>query len=104
MSANNWDECPRCLKKLANDVEKFKGKVALAYGKVSVGEYLAMQAELKKMEKERPGAALREDYELGVQSNGEFFVNYRCECVECGFEFGFKHTQPVKLDKEKRRE
>lgn len=41
---------------------------------------------------------LREDYEQGMQSDGEYYVIYSCSCKECGFRWGYRHTEQVVKD------
>lgn len=38
--------------------------------------------------------SLREYYELGI-SGDEFYVIYKARCDYCGFEFVFRHEQPI---------
>lgn len=38
---------------------------------------------------------LREDYEIGVSSKGEFFVDYGASCGVCGFVFSHSHKEPL---------
>lgn len=83
MSADNWGVCPKCK-------ETAENKIASAYGKVSEDEYLAILNTCKKIE-----ATLREDYELGVDTDGEFSVSYSCHCSKCGFKFEYKYSQDV---------
>ena len=37
----------------------------------------------------------REDYEVGVDDRGKFFVRYRGECSVCDLAFEFKHEAKV---------
>lgn len=83
MGADNWGVCPKC-KEIA---EK---NIASAYGKVSEDEYLAILDKNKKVE-----TSLREDYEIGVDSDGEFSISYSCHCSKCGFKFEYKYSQDV---------
>lgn len=83
MSADNWGVCPKC-KRLAEQ------KAVSAYGKVSEEEYLATLANRDKAAKEQN---LREDYEVGTDKDGKFYVSYGCSCDKCGFSFEFNHKQ-----------
>ena len=68
MSADNIGYCPRCLKN--------------SIGLLRDGEQpLDCNTE----------NTLREYYDLGIESNGKFFVNYSCECRVCGFQFKFDY-------------
>jgi hypothetical protein len=83
MSADNWAECPKC--------KLIKASETSEYGKVSEAEYLTQQ-------KQRAAATtytLREDYELGVDTNGVFDVSYQCNCSVCHWEFTYRYTSQV---------
>ena len=93
MSADNWTICPKCKK--TND-EKNKKRILAAgkkYGKIPSDVYINLVVEANKpivIE-----STLREDYEIGVCEDGEFFVSYSASCSVCGFKFSFKHTEKV---------
>lgn len=84
MSADNWRVCPKCKK-----TNESKGSL---YGKVSEEEYLDSLNQLKVDEE-----TLREDYEIGIDERGEFYVDYSCRCQTCGFGFHYKHSQMLEL-------
>lgn len=86
MSANNWCVCPKC--KEAED------KVGSSYGKVSEEEYLAALNQ-REQAGEDLTLTLREDYEIGVDVHGEFFVSYACRCSKCGFNFGYTYSKKL---------
>jgi hypothetical protein len=50
-----------------------------------VKEAEAPQPEVKR--------TLREDYELGTEEDGEFYVTYRCSCNVCGYAAKFEHKE-----------
>ena len=85
MSADNWGICPKCK-------ETAEKNIASAYGKVSEEEYLATLNKRKEVENE---TTLREDYEVGVDIDGEFSVSYSCHCSKCGFKFEYKYSQEL---------
>lgn len=85
MSANNWRVCPRC--KRQKDEEQ--GKVEDMYGKVSAAQYAQLLAESKKSP--RLSESLREDWEIGTDTEGNFYVYYGCSCDHCGFSHEFNH-------------
>ena len=37
----------------------------------------------------------REDYTLGIDELGNFYVNYKGRCTECGTAFEFQHCTPA---------
>ena len=95
MSASNWSVCPRCEATFNAERAAAIVKVAESYGKVSVEEYEKLRAAASW---ERPAIlGLREDYELGINQHGVFYVNYGGECVECGFRHSYAHTEDVEV-------
>lgn len=88
MSANNWTQCPKCVAAEKERQTKAVAKSAKSYGKVDPDKFLAMLEDQKPREIED---TMREDYELGVDSSGDFYVSYRCSCNKCDFEFRYKH-------------
>ena len=41
---------------------------------------------------------LREDYDIGIDEDGEFEISYWASCEECKFQFKFDHKQKVPLN------
>lgn len=90
MSADNWTLCPRCnAHNQAKKQERVK-RTEKAYGKVPPEQWL----KLKQLSDAvvRGKDTLREDYEVGISSDGTFVVNYRGEC-DCGFSFTYNHEE-----------
>lgn len=85
MSADNWDVCPQCH---ANRVEK-----EVVYGEVSEEEYVASLNKKPEPEKE----TLREDYSIGINEDGLFFVEYKGRCEKCGFKHKFEHKEQLDI-------
>ena len=96
MSADNWKECPRCLKRAIAKKEQLEAMVTENYGKVPVEEFDQLRAEAAK-----PvdiGQHLREDYEFYLdEETGEFYASYKGRCQECDFSFEFKHEEVVPI-------
>lgn len=99
MSANNWGVCPRCKAKEAKRIEAARANVRKTYGKVDAEQYTINQAALAELERAELPDTLREDWEIGVNDCGLFFVSYRYVCQEagCGFEHHFTHEQQLKV-------
>ena len=83
MSADNWTDCPKCSKKLKEQIEQ-------SYGKVSPEEY----QKLLKLSSEYQDD-LGEYYQIYMDYLGELSISYRCSCRRCGFEFKFDHKENV---------
>lgn len=94
MGADNWAICPRCLKAATKEHEAKKKKAEDSYGKVSADKYLAL-LEASKGEPELD-STLREDYELGVCTDGNFYVIYKGACDKCTFKFEYRYEEDTK--------
>lgn len=98
MSARNWSECPKCLKKLEKEKERLRLEAGDKYGKISKDDYLTL---LKEIESSIPEGlkeyTLREDYEIGTDEYGLFEISYKCCCDRCGFKYNFKHEEQLKI-------
>jgi hypothetical protein len=95
MSADNWRVCPKCLAKEEKNHGDLSEKARQLYGKVPSDEWIDMISEAQKeVELED---TLREDWELKMKEDGEFYINYCCSCVECNFQFEYKYTERVKI-------
>lgn len=92
MSADRWSVCPRCHAKRVKAIAKSAEKVDKSYGNVSVSAFDGLRAEHERMANAPEECTLREDWELGMGTEGEFTIDYRCSC-ECGFRFGFKEAR-----------
>ena len=95
MSADNWGTCPRCLIKQKAKHEAKQQAVILGYGKVTPEIYEDLKAQAAvEIEEEY---TLREDYEIGIMDDGEFFVIYKgmCQVDGCGFGHIFNHEEKL---------
>lgn len=99
MSADNWAECPRCLKTESESLDRARLAAGESYGKVPPGVYLASlrAVEAKAGLLENMESTLREDYELGITREGQFCVIYKARCSRCGFAHTFKHEQMLEV-------
>lgn len=91
MSANNWATCPRCEEKRTAEQRQRAETAAQAYGKVSAEEYEALREEAARTDTLEP--TLREDWGIGVGTDGIFEVDYSCYCSHCDFAFRFKQKK-----------
>lgn len=91
MSAKNWRVCPKCFKRDNDARDKRIADTKKLYGRVTADEYrdLIKVAEATIDRKE----SMREDYEIGIDEDGLFYVDYRASCEWCGFTFNHKHEQ-----------
>jgi hypothetical protein len=65
------------------------------YGTLPVEEFDRLRAERDKGVQETE--TMREDWDIGLKADGEFYVSFGAKCVEkeggCGFEFAFEHKE-----------
>lgn len=92
MSADNWGQCPKCTKIQDKETKQKEEQVKEAYGNVSAETYLNLLAALKAEEETPDTRSMREDWDLGVYEDGEFCLDYRASCVQCGFKYAFSYT------------
>lgn len=93
MSANNWTTCPKCKRKKEDAAERLRKKALAAYGTVSAGQYADMLGMARDAKEVPLQNSMREDYELGVDSEGRFSIAYRANCTACGFIFDYDRTE-----------
>lgn len=91
MSADNRCICPRC--KARND-KLNETRVLDAgdkYGKIPAEEYIALAKDVAKPLEIKE--TFREDFYIGIDEDGGFYVSYRGACQECDAEFSYKFEQ-----------
>jgi len=96
MSANNWAICPKCKIKHEEDATKRLADAQEKYGKIPAEEFIIILAEAKKVSILKE--SLREDYEIGVDKQGEFYVNYGCCCQTCRFIYEYRFNKKLLLN------
>jgi hypothetical protein len=99
MSADNWRVCPRCLAIAKAKYFADKQRVEDAYGQVGMEEYLKLVTGLGEPPTffGKP-ESLREDYEIILTVNGEFFISYVCRCENCDFRHEFNHIEELEFN------
>ena len=95
MITDNWARCPKCQDILDKAFIDKTERIKNLYGKVSAEEY-NVKVRAIEAEAETPlQDTLREDYEVGINSAGEFYVSYSGGCEKCGFSFHYQHKEKV---------
>lgn len=103
MSANNWRECPKCLREGVKEQEQAIADAKAQYGRVPADEYeRLMQRARWVAHPENTEETLREDWKISTDKAGKFYVSYRCSCENCDFEFSFNHEQDALNPKERK--
>jgi hypothetical protein len=90
MSADNWTVCPKCYASALTKKAKLDNDVQKNYGKTSIANFLILKKEAEEFDPERIDPTMREDYELGVNRDGTFYVIYSCSCNQCSFNFSYR--------------
>ena len=88
MSADNWRFCPRCFKNIHEDAAIKLRLARASYGVVPAEEYETLMRVARK-----PVAVpdtMREDYDLGIDENDDFYMRYKAHCDMCGFTYNHK--------------
>lgn len=93
MSAENWAICPQCKRNEAKKLDNYLNTLAKAYGKVSLDTFEEMKA--KTPSGKVSDKTLREDYRIGIDHEGNFWVAYSGGCDRCRFSFDYKYEKQV---------
>lgn len=96
MSADNWASCPACKKKQDNELIILQKEIEETYGRIPRDGWEKLKESNEKKMKLCLDQTLREDYEIGMFEEGEFYVSYSASCSVCNFEFSFKHSEEIK--------
>lgn len=91
MSANNWRTCPQCVKEQATERAAKIEAAHDKYGKIPPDEFRSLIADAEKPVEHK--VTLREDYEQGIDDDGEYYVHFQASCQVCNFRFRFSHTE-----------
>lgn len=108
MSADQWAVCPRCLKgagewhaavTIAAAVTLAAAIAAIGYGVLSLAEFDRLRDEAAIPPDRLDFRTFREDYQVGVTDEGEFYIDYRGSCSRegCELSVGYTHTEAVLL-------
>lgn len=90
MSADNWDECPRCKVRNQEIIESNKRRLEQGYGQMSQEEWLVLKEQVDNPAYQ--DNSLKEYYEQGLMQEldgtWKYYVRYygRCTNEGCGFE------------------
>ena len=98
MSADNWTQCPRCLKRRGMEIENKQTQLDASYGKVPLDRFDRMRGELETLKSDRVDETFREDYEICGADEGVVEVSYRGSCGICNLRMEFKHSHEIDLD------
>lgn len=95
MSADNWAKCPSCRKEKEISIEARKKNLESFYGKIPGETYVQRSQDLAKELEQELSTTLREDYDIGIDIDGEFMVEYRAKCDICNFKYNFNTKEQV---------
>src|SRR5687768_2812887 len=85
MSADNWEVCPRCLRRAQVEMNVERVRVQSLYGTVSRDEYEQAAAALPadSTPNEEKFRTFREDYAFYGANTGEIIAEYSGHCTVC---------------------
>ena len=92
MSADNWTQCPVCVKRYAAQAAKRIEAAQDMYGKATAAAFIAATEAAERFASSGIDNSMREDYDIGMDDSGVFSVDYRCSC-DCGFRGSYKHSE-----------
>lgn len=102
MGADNWTHCPQCKLIATTLQEQAEAGLQESYGKLPVKEWLKQKGQVERQAAKPPEQTLREDYEIGLDGEGVFEVDYRASCDKCGLRFSHKHDAKIHLTAERK--
>lgn len=95
MSADNWMHCPRCEQAHVENRQKEIQKAKNLYGVIGPDEYNAAMQIAEAIPESPEDETFRENYEIGMESEGTFTIGYSGHCTECDYSHDFDHTEEV---------
>ena len=91
MSANNYTICPQCYKDRYIEMLNERKKLKNLYGNIPPDEFIRKTKQLENLEINTTlKSDLREDYEIGTNIDGFFYMSYKCSCDICHFTREYK--------------
>lgn len=104
MSADNWTQCPRCLKELRDKANAAECAASQMYGTAPLEEFDKARAVAEEVRNEAESTeacrTFREDWELGLVDGNEFYVYYQGGCSACTFAHKFRHEERLRVGPE----
>jgi len=97
MGADNWAVCPKCREIRLSKAKSKRDSAAASYGIISATAYASLFNEAQALDDEEPEETLREDYQVGIDSGGDFFCHYDASCGRCGYKFSYWHDEQTKI-------
>ncbi len=97
MSADNWMHCPKCLQKHQEDRDREIKAAKAKYGIVDADKYVDAMEKAEAIPEFPEEPTFRENYELGMESDGTFAVGYSGFCTKCAYSHTFDHTEDVPI-------
>lgn len=100
MGADNWRNCPQCIKNCRDAHEAQRKALEDKYGKIPKAEYEGEQKKLVELSlklDKKDFCTLPEYIDIRICEDGEFVVYYGATCTVCGFSFSYDFKQQVEL-------
>jgi hypothetical protein len=100
VSASDYSQCPRCLRRHREKVEHLTQQLAEAYGKLGHDEYEALAGKLSEARDSTPMDDMREDWEFHGIATGTLHIDYGAVCQTCGLEVVYTATKVIDSSEE----
>ena len=97
MSADNWMHCPKCAQEHTEYRAEQIKLAKTSYGVVGPDEYAAAMEKANAIPEYLEEPTFRENYEIGMESDGSFVVKYSGWCTACDYYHTFEHTGDVPI-------
>lgn len=91
MSADSYSVCPKCSLAAAKSKLDAVAAAELAYETKPAREWERLRRIADSIPE--PDQTVREDYEIGLLTSGQFIVTYEGSCSACDFHFKFDHKE-----------
>lgn len=95
MSADGYSQCPRCLRRHKEEVDRLTQQLAEAYGKMGHDEYEALAGKLSEAQDSTPMDNMRENWEFYGVATGTLHVDYSAVCRICSLEVNYQDTKVI---------
>ena len=98
MSADRWSNCPRCFDINLKEIERLE-QIIRDYENGSGRPTDEEEDAYNKAESrlQQFSDTMRQDWDIDLDDDGEFSIDYRASCSVCGFSFKHKHTEKAAI-------
>ncbi len=95
MSADNIAICPKCYAESRQKMEELTERLDAEYNAITLAEVRRRDQEIQSLHKASTETTLMENYEGGIDREGNFTATYYCRCDKCKWEWQFSGSDNV---------